>query len=551
MASSQISTSKDDKDDIELRVKTPSDKDDDGQLPPTTRTYSRHSANLNDDEQLQRLGKKPLLNRSFGFMPILGFACSALLSWEGIVTNSGLALTNGGPAGVIWGFLINWIGTLSVNAVLAELSSIAPTAGGQYHWVAMMAPASCSAFLTYLTAWLTTMSWQFIAVSIGYIISTMMQGIIVLATARSYEPTKWQTVLILWGVMAFAVIVNSTTSRALAKFEGLVLVLHLVGFFAVLIPMVYLAPHIDPADVFSTFLNGGGWANQALSFFVGFPSGSSALIGADCAVHMSEEIQHAAMVVPRALMYTIIINGSLAFAMIIVMLICLSDLDAAMKSAETLFYPFIQIFYSAVKSREGACVMAGLILVLSMSSSVGIYASASRMMWSFARDKGLPFSQQLVKLTKDQLPANAIFTTLGITVLLSLIILGSSVALGALISLVVAALFSSYLLSCGLLLWRRCTGALQPYSTNWESLDSGRLTWGPWRVPEPLGTINNVVACLYCAFLLFWSFWPQYTPVTPETMNWSILVFGSVVGFCILWYVFRARHYFKGPIKEI
>jgi amino acid permease len=100
----------------------------------TTTIVSGNSNNgtvINDDAYLRQLGKRPLLSRSFGFMSILGFSCSALLSWEGILVNSVTALLNGGPAGVIWGFLINWLGTISVNTVLGEFASIAPTAGGQ------------------------------------------------------------------------------------------------------------------------------------------------------------------------------------------------------------------------------------------------------------------------------------------------------------------------------------------------------------------------------------------------------------------------------------
>lgn len=84
-----------------------------------------------DDARLQRLGKRPQLNRSFGFMSILGFSCSALLSWEGVLVNSVTSLLNGGPAGVVWSFFVNWVGTISVYAALGELASIAPTAAGQ------------------------------------------------------------------------------------------------------------------------------------------------------------------------------------------------------------------------------------------------------------------------------------------------------------------------------------------------------------------------------------------------------------------------------------
>jgi len=312
--------------------------------------------------------------------------------------------------------------------VLAELASIAPTTGGQCksihsfhvdadigpitvlillafwavrpsdHWVSMMAPKSCNTFLAYLTAWLTTTAWQASAAVVGYLIATWLQGIIVLAQP-AYVPTSWQTVLIFWATMLFAVIVNSTTGKVLARFEGFVLVLHLAGFFGVLVPLVYFAPHNDARTVFTTFVNEGGWSSQTLSFLVGFPLVASSFLGGDSAVHMSEEIQGAAIVVPRALLFTVFINGSLAFAMITALMFCLTDLPSALGAAETMFYPFLQIAYSALGSRVGACLMAGIILVLAIAGSVSVYASASRMLWSFSRDKGLPGHTYLVKVS--------------------------------------------------------------------------------------------------------------------------------------------------------
>lgn len=143
------------------------------------------------------------------------------------------------------------------------------------------------------------------------------------------------------------------TGRLLAKFEGIILVLHLVGFFAILVPLVYFAQHNDAETVFRLFYNNGGWPTEALAFLVGLPSIASTLVGADCAVHMSKEIQGAAAVVPRALMYTILINGTLAFAITIALLFSLSDLEAAAAAAETLFYPVFYVFKAAVKSTAG------------------------------------------------------------------------------------------------------------------------------------------------------------------------------------------------------
>lgn len=260
-----------------------------------------------------------------------------------------------------------------------------------------MAPASSSTFLTYITAWLTTTAWQAMAASASYIIATLIQGIVVLADP-SYTPLTWHTVLIIWSSMSVSVLLNCTTGSIIAKVESLILVLHVLGFLGILVPMVYFAPHNDPSTVFASFVNTGGWESQALSFFVGFPTIAASLLGADCAVHMSEEIRSAATVVPRALVYTIWLNGLLAFAMVIALMFCLGDLDAALEAATTMFYPFLEIFHSLVHSVTGACLMAGFILVMSLASTIGLYASASRMLWSFARDQGLPFSKHLVKV---------------------------------------------------------------------------------------------------------------------------------------------------------
>ncbi|KAL2020056.1 hypothetical protein VTK56DRAFT_8959 [Thermocarpiscus australiensis] len=475
---------------------------------------------VDDDTQLHRLGKRPLLERNFGFMSILGFSCSALLSWEGVLVTSVSGLLNGCPAGAVWGYLVNWVGMMSVYAAMAELASIAPTAD---HWVAMMAPESSRNFLAYLTAWLTTLAWQAMAVSTAYIIATLLQGIIILSQGpeQTYVPQNYQTVLILWASVIFAVIMNSTTGRALARFEGLVLILHLAGFFGVLVPMVYFAPHgivgtNDAVTVFGSFLNTGGWSSQGLSFLVGFPQVATSLVGADSAVHMSEEIKSASILVPRALLYTIFINGLLAFAMMIGLLFSITDLDGALAASNTVFYPFLEIFQTAVNSTAGAVAMACVILVMAVASSVGVYASASRMMWSFSRDRGLPLSGLLVKLTKNALPVNCILMTLTITVLLSLVALGSSVALNALLSLVIAALFSTYLLVIALLLWRRTTGAIQPYVVGLDSLDTGGLIWGPWKLPEPFGLLNNIFAAFIASTVMESVVMPVDGAVTSE-----------------------------------
>ena len=50
---------------------------------------------------------------------------------------------------------------------------------------------------------------------------------------------------------------------------------------------------------------------------------------------MSEEIQNAALNVPRAIFASVLINGALGFAMILALLFCLGDIQGALVSLPT------------------------------------------------------------------------------------------------------------------------------------------------------------------------------------------------------------------------
>ena len=103
---------------------------------------------------------------------------------------------------------------------------------------------------------------------------------------------------------------------------------------------------------------------------------------------MSEEIQNAAVVVPRSILISIVLNGILGFAMVIALLYCLGDIDTALSTSTG--YPFMEIFQQAVQSTTGAALMTALIIILGTCANVGVMASASRQLWSFSRDRAIP-----------------------------------------------------------------------------------------------------------------------------------------------------------------
>ena len=119
-----------------------------------------------------------------------------------------------------------------------------------------------------MKGWLTLIAWEAGQASVAFLGATIIQGLIIL-NQPTYAPTRWQGTLLYYAVLACMVFINTFLARWLPKIEGVFLCFHIIGFFAVLIPLVYLGPHGSAKDVFATFINGGNWSSDGLSFFVG------------------------------------------------------------------------------------------------------------------------------------------------------------------------------------------------------------------------------------------------------------------------------------------
>lgn len=142
------------------------------------------------------------------------------------------------------------------------------------------------------------------------------------------------------------------------------------------------------------------------------------------------------------MIWAIILNGTTGFIMTVTFAYCIGPLDAA--NHPPYFFAFIGTFYNATGSKAGATVMTCIITLLTMCSAISNVATASRQMFAFARDRGLPAADFLsyVRLGWD-IPLNSILVSMCITALLSLINLGSTVAFNAIISIGVVSLLSS------------------------------------------------------------------------------------------------------------
>lgn len=112
-----------------------------------------------------------------------------------------------------------------------------------------------------------------------------IQGLITL-NSPSYIPQPWHSTLLAIAAASTGCIFNTFFARKLPLIEATMLVLHITGFFAILVTLWVMADKAPSSEVWSGLQNNAGWPTAGLAFVVGITSSVNSLIGPDSAVHM-------------------------------------------------------------------------------------------------------------------------------------------------------------------------------------------------------------------------------------------------------------------------
>ncbi|KAK2879362.1 hypothetical protein FQN49_000950 [Arthroderma sp. PD_2] len=497
---------------------------------------STDDASNNDQKDMSRLGKPQQFNRNFRFLSTLGFTCTLMATWESILLTSTLALVNGGKAGMVYMYIATFVGFFCSVISMAEIASISPTSGGQYHWVSEFASPKYQKFLSYITGWLSVLGWQGGFASICFLCGTLIQGLLVLNYGESYQFERWHGTLLTFAIALIATFVNTYAAGHLPSLEGLILILHIFGFFATFITLWVMGERSPSTEVFTEFTNFGDWSTVGLAVIVGQITPIFSFLGPDGATHIAEEIKDASKVVPWCMVFTAIINGALGFLMLITFLFTMGPVNDSILTPESGF-SFLSAYLTATGSKSASTGLASIILVLEVCSAISILATCSRQTFAFARDNALPFSSFFADVNPvSKIPVNAVLFTTMVTILLSLINIGSTAAFNAIASLTVGSLYASYILSIICFIHRRRSA---------EPLPGRRFSLGSW------GMGINVFSTAYLSFAFVFTFFPGARMVTLETMNWSALVWGAVIIFAIIQYLLHGRKVYEGPVADI
>ena len=177
---------------------------------------------------------------------------------------------------MFWSYTWIIVGQWFIVLSLAEMSSMAPTAGGygskpfahslfliltaeirQYHWVSEFSPRKYQKALSYTSGWLSSLCWQSFVAS-----DSMFAAQLLMAIAQLHNPAfviqNWYTSLLSILLVTLVTIFNIWGAKKLALAETIFVSLHVACFFIVLITVAVTSPKNDAKDVFLTFSDNGG-----------------------------------------------------------------------------------------------------------------------------------------------------------------------------------------------------------------------------------------------------------------------------------------------------
>ena len=475
-----------------------------------------------DVEQLRRMGYAQELRRRMSAFSNFAISFSTICVLAGGITSLqlGLSAVGGAAAGVIWPLGVAF--SLVVALCMAQVASAFPTAGGLYHWSAILGGRGWG----WATAWFNLAGLVFVtaAVNVG------AYGLFVnfVGPLWGIDPAKLGLGHQMAGV---AVIV---ASHALFNHFGIRVTTLLTDFSGYLIFAVTLmltlvlvraAPGIDGARLFrfqnlSGPAGGGVWpAHDGLLVMalLALMWPVYTITGFDASAHTSEETVQAARNVPKGMLRSVYLSGLVGWVMVASFVVAMPDAGEAARQGTDVF---AWLMKRAAPGRVGAALWVAIV-VANYLCGLACMTSTSRMMYAFARDGGLPWSRAVSRVSpRRRTPVVAIWTTAA----LALASTGYAPVYSTLTAACVVFLYLSYVMPTIV--------GLRALGRTWTRM--GPFDLGP-RIYRTLG----VVAIAGVALLV----WIGVQPPNEKALGVTL---GMTAVLLIAWWL-RVRRSFRGP----
>jgi amino acid transporter len=489
--------------------------------------YDDH-AKKEDMKVLHSMGYAQELERSMSAFSNFAISFSIICILSGGINSLAQATSGAGGGAIGIGWIVGCVVSGVFGLAMAQIGSAYPTAGGLYHWGSILG----NRFTGWLTAWLNLLGLVTVLGAINVGTWYFVCG------AFGFDSANYQNeVIFLAAITGLQALVNHFGIRLTAKLTDLSGYLIFATALALTIGCLVSAPHLEFSRLW-TFVNYSGQPADASVwpqsdsllrvFLLGLLLPIYTITGYDASAHTSEETKRAAHAVPRGIMSSIIWSSLAGWIMLCSFVLMLPSMDEAAQQGWNVFFwgvntqmnpTFATIIYIAIFLSQWLCGLATV-------------TSASRMIFAFSRDGGLPGSSALASVSKQhRTPVAAIWTASILAVLFVAVTSAPGVSIGGasaytvVVSCTVIFLFLSFTVPIALGLFAHGTA-------KWNKM-------GPWDLGAGLFKLTAVLSILGMALIFYLGVQP------PNDMALTITV-GFLVLTAIIWFVFENKR-FKGP----
>ncbi|MBV9313503.1 MAG: amino acid permease [Pseudonocardia sp.] len=458
-----------------------------------------------DSGDLQSLGYAQELHRGLG--PFASFASG--FSFVSILTTVfqlfAFGFGFGGPA-YFWTWPIVFIGQFAVCLCFAELAARYPIAGAIYQWSRRVSNDP----LGWMAGWLMQLGYIIsvaaIAIALQAVLPEVWSGFqLVSGDPSPTSPTGALNAIILGSIcIAVCIAIASFGVTKMAVLTRIGVSFEITGVVMVIV-LLLLHAQRGPGVVFQT--NGvEGHDSYVWPFLASMLMAAYVMYGFDSAAELSEETNDPRRTAPKAIIRCMLISAVGGGLLILATLMAAPNIMAPELTTQGIAY----VVTARLGDVLGRMVLA-VVAISIFSAALAISASATRVMFSMARDGLLPFAKSLAKVsprTKTPILPGVVVGVLSIGVLL--INLGQTSVFATVTSVSVVIVYLAYLFVTIPLLWhriRRNTSHLP---------NAAYFTLGRWGLPV------NVAAVVFGLFLLIDVGWPRASVYDPNGNSWVL-----------------------------
>jgi amino acid transporter len=369
---------------------------------PGTPDHGERRPGSTDDEHLRALGYEQKFKREMNLWATFALGFLYLSPLVGVIALFGQGLTTAGPPSIFWIVIVAG-GQLLVALVFGEVVSQYPLAGGLYQWARRLWGGRYAWWLSWVYVFGVMIGITTTALFSADFVASLLFGTAEDPGASStHSPAA--TLLIAIVVSGVGLALNATGTKALARIAKIGLAAELVGVIAVGLFLLIFRRH-NPLSIFFDTM-GTGTGGYFGPFLAASLVGLLLFYGFEACGEVAEEVPNPSRGIPFAMQLTVLVGGAAALLAYAGYILAAPDLPAIVSGADA--NPIQSILQASIGT-AGTKIFLVIALTSFLACVMGQQAAASRLVYSFARDRMFPGSAWFsVMSQKRRVPVRAL-----------------------------------------------------------------------------------------------------------------------------------------------